>query len=125
MNCAALERLRGQWPARAVDAAIASLRAQDGDLNTGQQFSAQEGAQIIYAEQGATIVTGDAPVTMTAVDRQSALGRYLQHLIARTAICNYKGFVLAASGSTSNLTAFKIKQKIRFFPIYAATSPLK
>jgi len=29
---AALEHLRGQWPAHAVDAAIASLRAQDGAI---------------------------------------------------------------------------------------------
>lgn len=58
----------------------------NGSINTGQKFTVAEGAQIIYAEQGATIVIGDAPVTMTAVDRQSALGRYLQHLISQ---CRY------------------------------------
>ena len=54
-----------------------------GDINTGRQLTAGEGAQVIYAEQGATVVIGDAPVEMTAVDRQSALGRYLQHLISQ------------------------------------------
>ncbi|MFA7240369.1 MAG: SUMF1/EgtB/PvdO family nonheme iron enzyme [Sulfuricellaceae bacterium] len=58
----------------------------NGSIDTGQKITASEGAQIIYAEQGATIVIGDAPVTMTAVDRQSALGRYLQHLISQ---CRY------------------------------------
>lgn len=57
--------------------------SSDGDINTGQQLSAAEGAQIVYAEQGATVVIGDAPVAMTAVDRQSRLGRYLQHLISQ------------------------------------------
>lgn len=43
-----------------------------GDLNTGRQVTAAEGAQIIYAEQGATIVVRDAPVWMKAIDRHSA-----------------------------------------------------
>ena len=33
--------------------------------------------QVVYAEKGATVVIGDAPVLMTAVERDTALGRYL------------------------------------------------
>ena len=62
-----------------------------GDINTGQAFSASEGAQIVYAEQGATVVIGDAPVKMTAVDRQSSLGRYLQHVISQNRYLQLQG----------------------------------
>ena len=48
-----------------------------GNLNTGTQLTAAPGAQVVYAEKGAMVVIGDAPVTMTAVDRQTTLGRYL------------------------------------------------
>jgi len=49
------------------------------DINTGT---------VVYAAAGTTVVVGgaDAPIEMTAVERQSALGRYLQHLIGR---CRY------------------------------------
>jgi hypothetical protein len=50
-------------------------RDHQGRINTGQEVAAAEGAQIVYAEQGATVVIGDAPVPMTAVDRRSTLGR--------------------------------------------------
>ncbi|MEI7870121.1 MAG: SUMF1/EgtB/PvdO family nonheme iron enzyme [Candidatus Methylumidiphilus sp.] len=132
---AALEHLRGRLPAHAVDAAIASLRAQDGaiaqgqdalavgaggvgigrdingDLNTGSQLTAAEGAQIIYAEQGATIVIGDAPVTMTAVDRQSALGRYLQHLISQNRYLQLQG--IRSGGKLVNIELDRIYVTLR------------
>jgi len=58
-----------------------------GDIDTGDRvLAAHPGAQIVYAENGATVVIGnDAPVSMTAVDRASALGRYLQHVIGECA----------------------------------------
>ncbi|MFZ4702756.1 MAG: hypothetical protein ACOYMG_22150 [Candidatus Methylumidiphilus sp.] len=77
-----------------------------GDLNAGQQFSVQEGAQIIYAGQGATIVIGDAPVTMTAVDRQSALGRYLQHLISQNRYLQLQG--IRSGGKLVNIELDRI-----------------
>lgn len=39
----------------------------------------------------ASIVIGEAPVTMTAVDRESALGRYLHHVISRNRYLQLQG----------------------------------
>ena len=134
-DIAALESLRGRLPDATLDAAIAALRTQNGaiaqgqdalavsaggigiqgdshgDINAGQQFSAQEGAQIIYAEQGATIVIGDAPVTMTAVDRQSALGRYLQHLISQNRYLQLQG--IRSGGKLVNIELDRIYVTLR------------
>ncbi|MGR9108298.1 MAG: hypothetical protein ACU843_15365, partial [Gammaproteobacteria bacterium] len=87
---AALEGQRGQLGDAVVDAAIVALRAQygaiaagenasavgargvgiggdsSGAINTGTQLSAAEGAQLVYAEHGATVVIGDAQVAITA-----------------------------------------------------------
>jgi len=54
------------------------------------QINAGSGSVVITA-QGSTIIVGDAPVTMTAVDRQSALGRYLQHVISRNRYLQLQG----------------------------------
>ncbi len=48
----------------------------DGGIITGKKF-------VVYAEKGAKVVIGDeATVPMTAVDRATGLGRYLEYLIA-------------------------------------------
>ncbi len=52
-----------------------------GDVVGRDDISA--GGHVIIAAEGATVVVGELPVTMTAVDRESALGRYLQHVISR------------------------------------------
>jgi len=132
---AALESLRGTLSDATIDTAIASLRTQNGaiaqgqdalavgargiaiqgdshgNLNTGSHISAQEGAQIIYAEQGATIVMGDVPVTMTAVDRQSALGRYLQHLISQNRYLQLQG--IRSGGKLVNIELDRIYVTLR------------
>ncbi len=41
--------------------------------------------------KGATVVIGDAPIAMTAVERESALGRYLQHLISQNRYLQLQG----------------------------------
>ena len=43
------------------------------DIVTGQQVNAQGAHQVILAQTGATVVIGDVPVPMTAVQRDSAL----------------------------------------------------
>ncbi|MGH8575425.1 MAG: hypothetical protein ACREXJ_00575, partial [Gammaproteobacteria bacterium] len=76
----------------AVGAQGVVIRGENsGDVNTGKQLAAAEGAQVIYAEQGATVVIGDAPIAMTAVERESALGRYLQHLISQNRYLQLQG----------------------------------
>ncbi|MCG6869750.1 MAG: NACHT domain-containing protein, partial [Gammaproteobacteria bacterium] len=82
-----------------------------GDINTGQAFSASEGAQIVYAEQGATVVIGDAPVKMTAVDRQSSLGRYLQHVISQNRYLQLQG--IRSGGKLVNIELDRIYVTLR------------
>jgi energy-coupling factor transporter ATP-binding protein EcfA2 len=90
---------------------VAVAGDQHGDINTGQQLTATEGAQIVYAEQGATIVIGDAPVAMTAVDRQSRLGRYLQHLISQNRYLQLQG--IRSGGKLVNIELDRIYVTLR------------
>jgi formylglycine-generating enzyme required for sulfatase activity len=46
---------------------------------------------VIVADQGATIVIGDQPIAMTAVQHESALGRYLSHVISRNRYLQLQG----------------------------------
>ena len=59
--------------------------AQEGGIAAGAQGVAagQVGRDVVIVQEGGTVVYGEAPVKMTAVDRESALGRYLQHIISR------------------------------------------
>ncbi len=82
-----------------------------GDVNTGQQLTAGEGAQIVYAEKGATVVIGDAPIAMTAVDRESALGRYLQHLISQNRYLQLQG--IRSGGKLVNIELDQIYVTLR------------
>lgn len=57
----------------------------DGDIITGKKF-------VVYAEKGAKVVIGDeATVPMTAVDRATGLGRYLEYLIAHNRYLQLQG----------------------------------
>jgi formylglycine-generating enzyme required for sulfatase activity/energy-coupling factor transporter ATP-binding protein EcfA2 len=103
--------------AQGLDALAVGTRgvAVDGDnlapINTGQNFEAQEGAQIIYAEEGATVVIGDAPVEMTAVNRQSLLGRYLQHIISQNRYLQLQG--IRSGGKLVNIELDRIYITLR------------
>jgi len=59
-----------------------------GDVKTGDEI---KGGTVIVAKDGATIVFGEAPVAMTAVQRESALGRYLHHVISRNRYLQLQG----------------------------------
>jgi formylglycine-generating enzyme required for sulfatase activity/energy-coupling factor transporter ATP-binding protein EcfA2 len=82
-----------------------------GNVNTGREVRAAEGARVVYAEQGATVVIGDAPVTMTAVDRQSRLGRYLQHLISQNRYLQLQG--IRSGGKQVNIELDRIYVTLR------------
>lgn len=65
--------------------------AVGGDIgNVTVDRSIKQG-HVVYAEKGATVVIGDPPVPMTAVDRDTALGRYLQHVISRNRYLQLQG----------------------------------
>ncbi|WP_295385657.1 SUMF1/EgtB/PvdO family nonheme iron enzyme [uncultured Thiodictyon sp.] len=82
-----------------------------GPINTGREFTAAPGAQIVYAEQGATVVIGDAPVAMTAVERQSTLGRYLQVLISQNRYLQLQG--IRSGGRLVNIELDRIYVTLR------------
>ncbi len=90
---------------------VAVLGDNSGDINTGRQLEAGDGAQIIYAEQGATIVIGEVPVAMSAVDRESALGRYLQHLISQNRYLQLQG--IRSGGKLVNIELDRIYITLR------------
>lgn len=46
---------------------------------------------VIFAEQGATVVVGEAPIAMSAVERASNLGRYLHHVISQNRYLQLQG----------------------------------
>ncbi|MFB1490059.1 MULTISPECIES: SUMF1/EgtB/PvdO family nonheme iron enzyme [unclassified Thiocapsa] len=82
-----------------------------GDINTGRSIHANEGARVVYAEQGATVVIGDAPVAMTAVDRHTLLGRYLQHLIGQNRYLQLQG--IRSGGRLVNIELDRIYITLR------------
>lgn len=90
---------------------VAIEGANSGAINTGKQFTTSENAQLIYAEEGATIVIGDAPVKMTAVDRETALGKYLQHLISHYRYLQLQG--LRSGGKLVNIELDRIYVTLR------------
>jgi hypothetical protein len=64
-----------------------SVAAAEGAVGVGRDV----GGHLVIAEKGATVVIGEAPVAMTAVDRESALGRYLHHVISRNRYLQLQG----------------------------------
>jgi hypothetical protein len=82
-----------------------------GNINTGREITASENAQIVYAEQGATVVIGDPPIEMTEVDRESVLGRYLQHLIAQNRYLQLQG--IRSGGKLVNIELDRIYVTLR------------
>ena len=82
-----------------------------GDINTGRQLAAAEGSRIVYAEAGATIVIGDAPVVMTAVDRESVLGKYLRHLVSQNRYLQLQG--IRSGGKLVNIELDRIYVTLR------------
>ncbi|MBM4430744.1 MAG: NACHT domain-containing protein, partial [Chloroflexi bacterium] len=49
------------------------------------------GGHVVFATSGATVVIGEPPVQVPAVDRDSALGRYLRHIISRNRYLQLQG----------------------------------
>jgi formylglycine-generating enzyme required for sulfatase activity/energy-coupling factor transporter ATP-binding protein EcfA2 len=69
---------------------VAEFFAGEDSLAVGNMTLA-EGATVVFAKEGATVVIGEAPVAMTAVERESALGRYLHHVISRNRYLQLQG----------------------------------
>ncbi|WP_300449131.1 SUMF1/EgtB/PvdO family nonheme iron enzyme [Accumulibacter sp.] len=83
-----------------------------GDVTTGdRRISAAPGGTVIYAEKGATVFIGDAPVPMPAVDQRSALGRYLQHLISQHRTLQLQG--IRSGGKLVNIELDRIYVTLR------------
>jgi formylglycine-generating enzyme required for sulfatase activity/energy-coupling factor transporter ATP-binding protein EcfA2 len=85
---------------RRIEEAKGIAQGGSGAVATGGGVAAGEGGAaiggnvagpVIVAGNGATIVIGDQPIAMTAVQRQSALGRYLSHVISRNRYLQLQG----------------------------------
>ena len=57
----------------------------------GAAVGGDVGGHVVVAGNGATIVIGEQPIPMTAVQRESALGRYLSHVISRNRYLQLQG----------------------------------
>ncbi len=78
---------------------------QTGDGNVSVNKS------VIVTGQGTQIIMGDAPVPMTAVDRQSALGRYLRHVISCSRYLQLQG--IRSGGQVVNIELDRIYVRLR------------
>jgi formylglycine-generating enzyme required for sulfatase activity len=88
--------------------------AQDGGTAAGESGLAIGGnvqGPVTMIGKGATVVVGEMPVTMTAVDRASALGRYLEHVIARNRYLQLQG--IRSGGRLVNIELDRIYIRLR------------
>jgi hypothetical protein len=104
------EGLRGVLSSKQLEAALSELRQKQASLqaqlwgsgaiaqdhsvvatDTSAAVGGNVGGHVIVAQEGATIVIGEAPVQMPAVDHESALGRYLRHIISRNRYLQLQG----------------------------------
>ncbi len=86
----------------------------EGDDVHGSKFEQQvnaPAATVLITAHGSTIVVGEAPVAMTAVDRQSALGRYLQHVISRNRYLQLQG--IRSGGRLVHIELDQVYVKLR------------
>ncbi|MEZ4770337.1 MAG: hypothetical protein R2844_18155 [Caldilineales bacterium] len=87
--------------------------AQSGGIAAGEEGVAagQIAGHVVVAKEGATVVIGDAPVPMTAVDRESALGKYLQHVVSRNRYLQLQG--IRSGGRLVHIELDRIYIKLR------------
>ena len=83
-------------------------------ITTSPQLSAGEGAQIIYAEEGATIVIGDAQIPMRTVDQKTELGKYLRYVISQNRYLQLQG--IRSGGKLVNIELDRIYITLRAAP---------
>ncbi len=81
----------------------------EGSVNTGGGDFV--GGNIVIAKEGAKVYIGEAPVEMPAVDRESALGCYLQHLISRNRYLQLQG--IRSGGKLVNIELDQIYVTLR------------
>ncbi len=79
-------------------------------IQTGD-YSIQTGGHYVVAEAGATVILGEQPVRMTAVERSSVLGRYLAHVIGTNRYLQLQG--ISAGGRVVNIELDRIYIKLR------------
>ncbi len=89
---AEMAKLQAQVAANERGAAVGGDLSQS-KITTGDD-NIEAGGHVIHAEAGATVLIGstdELPVTMTAVDRETALGRYLHHVISHNRSLQLQG----------------------------------
>jgi hypothetical protein len=69
------------------------------------------GGHVVVAKDGATVVISESPIPMTEVDRRSALGRYLRHIISRNRYLQLQG--IRSSGKVVHIELDQIYIRLR------------
>ena len=90
-----------------------------GPVATGDQtrqvqsnhYIEQAEGTVIFAEAGATVIMGEAPVAMHAVARESALGHYLRHVISHHHYLQLQG--IRAGGKLVHIELDRIYIRLR------------
>lgn len=88
-------------------AIVGDIHAQQ-DVTLGDKNTAQT---IVIAKDGAKIYLGEQPIEMPAVDRDSLLGKYLEHLIARNRYLQLQG--IRSGGKLVNIELEEIYVTLR------------
>jgi formylglycine-generating enzyme required for sulfatase activity/energy-coupling factor transporter ATP-binding protein EcfA2 len=87
-----------------------AIHTVEGDAVVGDD-NLTAGGHLVIAQEGATVVIGEAPVKMTAVDRETALGRYLQHVISHNRYLQLQG--IRSGGRLVNIELDRIYIRLR------------
>lgn len=85
-----------------------------GGLVIGGDNQSPISTQVVIVESGGTVHFGEAPVTLSAVDRQTALGRYLQHVIAENRHLQLQG--IRSGGRLVNIELDRLYITLRATP---------
>lgn len=102
--------IQGNHAQAAGERGLVGGATQTGQFTTGDHNILATGP-VVIADKGATVIIGELPVTMTAVERESALGRYLQHVISRNRYLQLQG--IRSGGRLVNIELDRIYLTLR------------
>jgi hypothetical protein len=85
---------------------LGGVTMQAGTIQTQDVVGRDKIGNVIIAKEGARIVIGEEPILLTAVERESALGRYLTHVISRNRYLQLQG--IRSGGKLVNIELDRI-----------------
>ena len=85
---------------------LGGVTMQAQTIQTQDVIGRDKIGNVIIAKEGARIVIGEEPIVLTAVERESALGRYLTHVISRNRYLQLQG--IRSGGKLVNIELDRI-----------------